>query len=98
MRLFPVITLLAALLWSSDAVAQRHCYPAKVLENILKFRYQESLVSAGLSNTIPTTIIEVWVSLKGTWSLVERNHHRQLCLMRAGENWRPVTVERGQPF
>ncbi len=99
MRLPPIIILLVALLWPLDVAGQRHCYPAEVLENFLRFRYQERLVSVGLSNNVPTTIIEVWVSLDGTWSIVERDHHRQLCLIRAGENWRPATTEkRGQPF
>lgn len=96
MRLLPIITLLVTLFWPFAAVGQRNCYPAEVLENYLKLRFQESPVSMGLSNKVPTTIIEVWVSSEGTWSVVERDHHRQLCMLRAGENWRPVTTERGQ--
>ncbi len=98
MRLPLIIILLVALLWPFAAAAQRHCYPAEVLENFLRLRYQESQVAVALSNAVPTTIIEVWVSLDGTWSIVERDHHHQLCLIRAGENWRPVTTKRGQPF
>ncbi len=98
MRLLPTITLLVALLWPLDAVAQRICYPAEMLENFLRLRFQESPISTALSNKVPPTVIEVWVSLKGTWSIVERDHHRQLCMIRAGENWRPVTTKRGQPL
>ncbi len=99
MRLLPIITLLVVLLWPFAVVAQRNCFPAAFLENYLKSKFQEVQIATALSNNFPTMRIEVWVSLKGaTWTIVERSHHNILCVLRTGENWRPVTMKRGQPL
>ena len=98
MRLLTIITLLVVLLWPFAAIANGHCYSAEVLEDFLRRKYQESPINLGISNNVPATIIEIWESSDGTWSIIERDHHNQLCVLRAGENWRPVTTERGQPL
>ncbi len=89
---------IVVLLWPFTVMGQGHCYPAEVLENYLRGKHQEVQITTALSNSIPATIIEVWVSLEGTWTVVERDHHRRLCMIRAGQNWRSVTMERGQPL
>ena len=100
MRLLPIITLLVVLLWPFTAVAQRNCYPAADLEYYLRYKHQEIQTTVAVTNTFPPTLIETWVSPGGaTWTLVELTHHGIRCVLRAGENWRPVTtMERGQPL
>lgn len=97
MRLFLTAATAVILMLANPAAAQKHCYRAAVLENYLRDRFQEVQSTTALSNRSPASRIEVWLSPGGaTWTLVELSHHGIRCVLRTGENWRPVTMERGQ--
>lgn len=95
----PFLVAAAIFMLANPAAAQKHCYPAAVLETYLMHKYQEVQTTTALTNRSPATWIEVWVSPGGaTWSVVELSHHGIRCLLRAGEGWRQVTKKRGQPM
>ena len=85
-----IIAVLGALLigWSafpSAAQAQMLCGPRSVVVANLEKGYSERPISMGLASN--GAIIEVFVSEKGTFTIVMTRPNGLSCLMVAGENW-----------
>lgn len=86
-----VITLSTA---SSDA--QALCGKRGDLIKVLKKRYQESRVAAGLSQK-NTEVYEVFVSTKGTWTVLMTTKAGVTCIMATGHSWKDVAELNGDP-
>ena len=81
--------LTAALLVPAVAV-DIFCYPATYLEEVLKKKYKERRVAAGVTNS--GWLAERWESANDTWTLVLRAPDGRLCLLSGGEGWRELIL------
>ena len=70
------------MLVSSPAAALRHCSPAANAEQYLKQKYSEVRIAVAVSND--GELIELWESPEGSWTLLLRTHHEQLCVIASG--------------
>jgi len=73
---------------STSAQAQTLCVKRGEVAGKLKEKYKEAPVSMGLSNS--GTIVEVFVSEKGSFTIVMTHPNGLACLMAAGESWEQV--------
>lgn len=88
--------LLAGLfaLYTGYAFAQSNCLPYAKMETVLKDKFQEEIVAAGVVldvNLMPTgSVIEIYASPKGaTWTVVE-TRGGQSCVKIAGRDWAQI--------
>lgn len=77
-----VILMLAA---SKAAHAQKQCGPHALVVASLNGKYQEGQRAAGLINE--KAMMEIFVSAKGTWTLIVTNDRGMTCVLAAGEAW-----------
>ena len=72
---------------SSSALAQeqRQCAPHEDIVKVLNAKYQESQRAIGLINK--KAMMEVYISVKGTWTVIVTNETGMSCVMAAGEAW-----------
>jgi hypothetical protein len=85
-----ILLALAASL--SSAEAAKVCGPRERIISELGGRFNESRKSLGLSGT--AAVVELYVSVEGSWSLVATNTKGIACLIATGEAWQdtPRTV------
>ncbi len=94
-----LVTALGAtmlVLLADHAMGQTVCGERAELVNRLEKGYAESPRSLGLASN--GAVFEVFISAKGTWSLLITLPNGQSCLVAAGEAWEnlPLPVK-GQP-
>ena len=82
-----VASALAALLAGAitTASAAPQCGPRAKLVEALGQKYQENRQALGLAG--PTALIELYVSEKGTWTLLKTSTSGLACVLAAGESW-----------
>jgi hypothetical protein len=85
MRLICLGLVLAAALPAASAQAQMACMKREVLVKQLTEKYKEVPSGQGLVGT--TAMIEVYVSDKGTFTLVSSYTNGVSCILSAGDNW-----------
>lgn len=81
----------------SSAHAAAKCGPRKAIIKVLESVYAEGRVAVGLS-TSNTQAYEIFVSDKGTWTLMMTNTAGATCIMAAGHSWEKVdeSIKTGQ--
>jgi len=70
---------------STSSQAQVMCGDWKEMTTALKAKFEESPVSKGLTAT--GSLVEVYASKKGSWTIVVTSPKGQSCLVAAGEYW-----------
>lgn len=95
-----IITFLAILFISAiipAAHASAQCGSRSAIIQVLEKKYLEGRVAVGLSQT-NTQAYEVFVSEKGSWTLMMTNTNGATCIMAAGHSWQKVdeAVKLGQ--
>jgi hypothetical protein len=84
---WPITATLAALslCLASTAQAQRQCGPRDQVVQVLSKQYQEGPRAAGMINRM--TMMEVYVSAKGTWTILITDSNGMACILAAGAAW-----------
>jgi hypothetical protein len=59
---------------------------AKIVE-VLNSKYQEARQSAGIIGENGTGILELYVSKKGTWTMLATMAEGKTCIIAAGQSW-----------
>jgi hypothetical protein len=89
--------MLSKVLWAGAALAL-FCGPAgatnmsycgervKIVE-VLASKYQEARLSGGIIGQEGTGIMELFVSKKGTWTMLATMAEGKTCIVAAGQNW-----------
>src|SRR5262245_24622610 len=74
------------------AQSQEQCGPRDQVVKVLNAKYQESQRALGLINE--KAMMEVYISARGTWTMVVTNEAGMSCVLAAGEAWdeMPATV------
>ena len=80
-----LITIAAIWTAAAPASAQTTCDDRAKLVNQLLENYAEFPVSMGLASD--GTVIEVFTSARGTWTLLVTHPNGQSCLVATGESW-----------
>lgn len=70
---------------STSSKAQVMCGDWKEMTTALKAKFEEAPVSKGLTAT--GSLVEVYASKKGSWTIVVTDPKGQSCLVAAGEYW-----------
>ncbi|MBL1407096.1 MAG: hypothetical protein COC00_014000 [Rhizobiales bacterium] len=73
----------------SSAQASAKCGPRKAIIKVLETVYAEGRFAVGLSAS-NTQAYEIFVSEKGTWTLMMTNTAGATCIMAAGHNFEKV--------
>lgn len=76
-------TLIAGL--SSPAEAQSRCGPHGEIIKVLAGKYQEHRRALGLINE--KAVMEVYISPKGTWTMLVTDQTGTTCVLAAGDAW-----------
>ncbi|MFZ5677418.1 MAG: hypothetical protein ACOZAM_31025 [Pseudomonadota bacterium] len=77
--------LAVGMLTISGADAQSQCAPRTEVVKVLAAKYQESQRALGLINE--KAMMEIYVSPKGTWTMVVTNEQGVSCVLADGEAW-----------
>ncbi len=95
-KLTTAVGTMMLVLLANDATAQAVCAERAELVSRLEKGYAESRRSLGLASN--GAVFEVFLSEKGTWSLLVTHPDGQSCLVASGEAWEnlPLPVK-GQP-
>ncbi len=95
-KLFTALGAMMLVLLADQAIGQTICGDRTELVSRLEKGFAESPRSLGLASN--GAVFEVFLSAKGTWSLVVTHPNGQSCLIAAGEAWEnlPLPVK-GQP-
>ena len=80
-----ILAGLSFLCLSGVALAQSNCGPRADVLGQLGQRYKEYPHANGIINE--RALIEVYVSHKGTWTIVTTNDRGISCIMAAGQDW-----------
>jgi hypothetical protein len=75
----------ATLASASFAAAASQCAPHESISKQLTERFGEGRKQLGLADA--TTVVELYVSKRGTWTLVATNTQGRSCILGAGEAW-----------
>ena len=91
-----VVTALSALLigWgisASPAEAQLACGDRGTVVASLHKKFSETPVSIGLASN--GTVIEVFASPQGTWTIVMTKPDGESCVLMAGDNWEDLPTQ-----
>ena len=80
--------ILAVLLWAAPVQAQAVCGDREVIIDRLESAYQEKPVAVGLSGN--GGVVELYLSDKGSWTLLLTQPTGVSCLIAAGDNWHQI--------
>ncbi|MGE3873902.1 MAG: hypothetical protein AB7F74_13180 [Parvibaculaceae bacterium] len=67
------------------AQAQEQCGPRDQVVKLLNAKYQENQRAVGLINE--KAVMEVYISSRGTWTMLITNEAGLACVLAAGEAW-----------
>src|SRR5262245_12523684 len=70
---------------NAQAQGQEQCGPRDQVVKVLNAKYQESQRALGLINE--KAMMEVYISSRGTWTMVVTNDAGISCVLAAGEDW-----------
>lgn len=76
---------------TSAAVAQEQCAPRDQIVKVLNAKFQESQRALGLINE--KAMMEVYISQRGSWTMVVTNDQGVTCVLAAGEAWDEMPVK-----
>ena len=69
----------------AQAQGQQQCGPRDQVVKVLTAKYQENQRALGLINE--KAMMEVYISARGTWTMVVTNEAGISCVLAAGEAW-----------
>ncbi len=72
----------------SPALAETFCAKHDALATILDSKFGEQQTGAGLAGN--AAMVELYVSKKGTFTLVSTNTEGVSCIVGAGDNWEKI--------
>ena len=77
------------------AQSQEQCGPRDQVVKVLNAKYQENQRALGLINE--KAMMEVYISSRGTWTMLVTNEAGVTCVLAAGDNWdeMPLKVQQG---
>ena len=81
---------------ASTATAESRCGPHGEIIKVLAGKYQEQRRALGLINE--KAVMEVYISPKGTWTMLVTDHAGVSCVLAAGESWDEVPVPVAGPL
>jgi hypothetical protein len=81
-------TLVTAL--ASPAQAQGRCGPHDAIVKVLAGKYQENRHALGLINE--KAVMEVFISPKGTWTMLVTDQRGLTCIIAAGDAWEQAPI------
>tara|TARA_R100000781_G_scaffold18611_5_gene14429 strand:- start:6155 stop:6442 length:288 start_codon:yes stop_codon:yes gene_type:complete len=81
----PLIFFVLVLMAVSSASAQNICAKREEVVERLWNRWQEVLTANGLTND--NQLVEVFVSKKGSWTIIISDPSGKSCVASAGQNW-----------
>jgi hypothetical protein len=76
---------------AAQAQGQEQCGPHDQVVKVLNAKYQESQRATGLINE--KAMMEVYISSRGTWTMVVTNEAGISCVLAAGEAWDELPVK-----
>ncbi len=85
---FASLTGVVSALLVSSAVAAPQCTTHEKMVQLLSKRFSEVPKAVGLVGQ--TRVMEVYVSQKGSWTIVVTNSGGQACILAAGNDWEDV--------
>lgn len=87
----------AALSWSAQTASAQapSCGPHAAVVQSLAEQYRETLQSIGQVDS--NTVVEVFVSDQGTWTIIATDTSGKSCVLSAGEGWDTTTVVAALP-
>ena len=88
--------LLFGTLSASVVQAQSQCGPHDAIIKVLNAKFQENQRAIGLINE--KAMMEVYISPKGTWTMVVTNEAGMSCVLAAGEAWDEMPIQVAGPF
>ena len=96
-KLSLIAFLIAAFVASNvEANAARACAPYDAIKKSLSGKYNESRKAYGLAGG--KRIMEIFVSEKGTWTVIVTNLQGLSCILAVGDNWEDMPqVKTGAP-
>jgi hypothetical protein len=77
--------LAMAILFSIGVKAQGRCAPRDEVVKVLAQKYSERVRAVGILSDL--ALMEVYVSEKGTWTILITNRNGMACIQAAGEAW-----------
>jgi hypothetical protein len=78
---------------ASSAEAQGRCGPHDEIVKVLNGKYKENRRALGLINE--KAVMEVYISPKGTWTMLVTDQRGLTCILAAGDAWEeaPLLVQ-----
>lgn len=80
-----VAALVAIFLVVQPAHAGSYCGERTEITKSLGMKYHEKLVASGLADA--GSMIEIFASKKGTWTMIVTSPNGRSCYLASGENW-----------
>lgn len=87
-------TLFASL--TASAEAQSRCGPHGEIIKVLAGKYQENRRALGLINE--KAVMEVYISPKGTWTMLVTDQRGLTCVVAAGDSWEEAPIPVAGPL
>jgi hypothetical protein len=83
-----LVSVVSALVLGSAAFAAPQCGPHKQVIEMLSKRFSEVPKAVGIVGE--KRIMEVFLSKKGTWTILVTNSEGLTCILAAGDDWEDV--------
>ncbi len=94
--IFSLIAASALFLSASSANAEQFCAPRDRAVIQLEKQFEELVFGQGLAAN-GKRMIELFVSEKGSWTVLVSDPNGRSCVMASGENWQGIKVLVGDP-
>ena len=92
--LIAICIAIAVILMATIAHAETtYCASHEKMAEILKAKYNEFAIGQGTAG--PTALFELYVSPKGTFTLVTTNTAGMTCIVGAGDGWEQFKPDKG---
>ena len=86
MNMVVLVTAMVAILFVVQPVhAGSYCGERTEITKSLGMKYHEKLVASGLADA--GSMIEIFASKKGTWTMIVTSPNGRSCYLASGENW-----------
>ena len=81
---------------AGPAIAQQACLAHEAAEKELEKQFDEKVVGRGLANS-GKAMFELFVSDKGTWTVMVSEPNGRSCVLASGESWQHLPLLSGDP-
>jgi hypothetical protein len=94
-RFLTAMALCAAALPMTQAMAAEQCAARADMIKALGDKFHEAPAAVGMVN--PKVVLEIFVSDKGTWTILATDTTGKSCVLSAGEGWQSAMTLAGMP-